>query len=104
MPGSPERIAGVAEDIVTPFEGRLEALDGEGMIVTMSRRIAYAVITQLRPNRHTADDGRWFLKGAKTGSAVIKPAGMPMPEAAKIAHGLHFRIKGRGKFIQARVG
>ncbi|MCB1317283.1 MAG: type I restriction endonuclease subunit R, partial [Leptospiraceae bacterium] len=38
--GSEERIALVAADIVDHFENRLMGMDGKGMIVTMSRRIA----------------------------------------------------------------
>ncbi|MCH7575924.1 MAG: type I restriction endonuclease subunit R [Candidatus Marinimicrobia bacterium] len=76
MVGTPERIAEVAEDIVTHFEGRLDALDGKGMIVAMSRRIAvslYDAIVAQRPNWHNDDDEKGFLKVVMTGSASDPP-------------------------------
>jgi len=76
MVGTPERVAEVAEDIVTHFESRLDALDGKGMIVSMSRRIAvnlYDAIIKLRPNWHDTDDTRGFLKVVMTGSASDPP-------------------------------
>jgi len=40
MVGTPKRIALIAKDIVDHFEKRLEAMDGKGMIVCMSRASA----------------------------------------------------------------
>jgi type I restriction enzyme R subunit len=51
--GEPKRIALIAEDLVTHFEKRLEAMDGKAMVVCMSRRICvdlYKAITALRPD------------------------------------------------------
>ena len=51
--GADRRLDLVAQDIVSHFERRLEALEGKGMIVCMSRRICvemYRRIVQLRPN------------------------------------------------------
>lgn len=70
--GNEKRVAHVAKDIVNHFENRLEALDGKGMIVCMSRRICvelYDAIIALRPEWHSEDDTQGFLKVVMTGSA-----------------------------------
>jgi type I restriction enzyme R subunit len=70
--GSEKRINEVAEDIVKHFESRLEALDGKGMIVCMSRRICvelYNEIIKLRPQWHSDNDMQGFIKVVMTGSA-----------------------------------
>ena len=70
--GSEKRIKEVAQDIVTHFEKRLEAADGKGMIVCMSRRICvdlYDQITKLQPNWHDEDDKKGAIKVIMTGSA-----------------------------------
>ncbi len=70
--GAPPRLEKVAQDIVTHFEDRLEALAGKGMIVCMSREICvdlYQRITALRPNWHTEDDKEGAVKVVMTGSA-----------------------------------
>ena len=57
--GSEKRLKLVAQDIVSHFEQRLEAMDGKAMIVCMSRRICvelYREITKLRPDWHHEDD------------------------------------------------
>lgn len=72
MVGTEKRIGLVAEDIVEHFESRLEAMDGKGMVVCMSRRICidlYNAIVKLRPEWHSEDDDRSFLKIIMTGSA-----------------------------------
>lgn len=61
--GSKQRVATIAQDIVTHFEQRQEVFEGKGMIVAMSRRIAadlYAAIVALRPDWHSDSltDGR----------------------------------------------
>ncbi len=73
MVGSEKRIALIARDVVDHFENRLSAIDGKGMIVAMSRRIAvelYNAIIKLRPNWHEGDDNKGFLKVVMTGSAA----------------------------------
>jgi len=73
MVGSEKRIALVARDIVDHFENRLSVINGKGMIVAMSRRIAvdlYNEIIKIRPNWHSDDDGKGFLKVVMTGSAA----------------------------------
>src|SRR5690606_41121508 len=59
-------------DIVEHFEKRIEAVDGKGMIVCMSRRICvdlYREIIKLRPEWHDDDDARGAIKVVMTGSA-----------------------------------
>lgn len=72
MVGTEERLAQIAQDIVTHFEARLSTLDGKGMIVCMSRRIAlelYQHLIGLRPDWHSDTDDAGFLKVIITGSA-----------------------------------
>ncbi|NYB52067.1 MAG: type I restriction endonuclease subunit R [Methanobacteriaceae archaeon] len=70
--GSKTRIKRVAQDVVNHFQQRLEAMDGKGMVVCMSRRICielYQEIIKLRPDWHHDDDDQGFLKVIMTGSA-----------------------------------
>ncbi|OGD64251.1 DEAD/DEAH box helicase [Candidatus Berkelbacteria bacterium RIFCSPLOWO2_01_FULL_50_28] len=70
--GNSKRIERIASDIVTHFENRLSALEGKGMIVTMSRRIAvdlYEAIVALKPEWASAGDKDGFIKVIMTGSA-----------------------------------
>ena len=72
MVGTPKRLSLVAADLVGHFEKRLEAIEGKGMIVAMSRRIAVALydeIVKLRPEWHTTDDKTGAIKIVMTGSA-----------------------------------
>lgn len=71
--GSDQRVATLAEDIVTHWEARRELLSGKGMIVAMSRRIAvklYDAIIALRPQWHTDDETTGKIKVVITGSAT----------------------------------
>ena len=71
--GSQTRIKRVAKDLVDHFEERLDAMDGKGMIVCMSRRICidlYNEIIKLRPEWHNDEDMQGFLKVVMTGSAT----------------------------------
>jgi type I restriction enzyme R subunit len=70
--GSDKRLALVAKDLVEHFEARLDALDGKGMVVCMSRRIAVALydeIVRLRPGWHSDDDQAGAVKVVMTGAA-----------------------------------
>ena len=70
--GAEHRLEVVAEDLVRHFERRLEAMDGKGMIVCMSRRICvelYQQIVALRPRWHGEDDRSGSIKVVMTGSA-----------------------------------
>lgn len=71
--GSETRIKRVAHDLVNHFEERIDAMDGKGMIVCMSRRICidlYNEIIKLKPEWHNDDDKYGFLKVVMTGSAT----------------------------------
>jgi type I restriction enzyme, R subunit len=71
--GATHRIALVAADIVDHFEKRRDAMDGKGMIVCMSRRIAvelYDAIVKLRPAWQSNQDDHGFVKVVMTGSAA----------------------------------
>ena len=70
--GAENRLKQVAEDIVSHFEQRLEALEGKAMVVCMSRRICidlYRELQRLRPDWHDDDDGEGAIKVVMTGSA-----------------------------------
>ncbi len=74
--GADKRINLVAKDIIDHFENRLEAMEGKGMIVCMSRRICvdlYDAIIQLRPQWHSEDDDKGAIKVVMTGSAADGP-------------------------------
>jgi len=72
MVGTEKRIDLVARDIVNHFEQRLEAMDGKGMVVCMSRRICvdlYDAIIKLCPFWHHKNDEKGAIKVVMTGSA-----------------------------------
>lgn len=75
--GSDKRLAMIADDLVRHFEARVEALDGKGMIVCMSRRICvalYDAIVKIRPGWHSDDDEAGGIKVVMTGAACDPPA------------------------------
>jgi len=70
--GNPNRIKKIAEDLVNHFEQRNSVLDGKAMIVCMSRRICvemYDAIIKIRPDWHSEDDDKGFIKVVMTGSS-----------------------------------
>lgn len=70
--GSEKRVRQIAKDIVDHFEERSKTLEGKGMIVCMSRRIAFDLhneIVKLRPQWYDKDDAKGALKVIMTGSA-----------------------------------
>jgi type I restriction enzyme R subunit len=70
--GSEKRVRQIAKDIVDHFEERSKTLEGKGMIVCMSRRIAFDLhneIVKLRPQWYDKDDDKGALKVIMTGSA-----------------------------------
>ncbi|MBK9516190.1 MAG: type I restriction endonuclease subunit R [Anaeromyxobacter sp.] len=78
--GEEKRIQVVAEDLVRHFENRVQAIDGKGMIVAMSRRICvdmYDAIVKLRPDWGDADDTKGAIKVVMTGSASDPEAYQP---------------------------
>ncbi len=70
--GAEKRVKQIAEDIVSHFGQRLEALEGKAMVVCMSRRICidlYRELVRLRPGWHDDDDAKGAIKVVMTGSA-----------------------------------
>jgi type I restriction enzyme R subunit len=73
--GHPERLKNLARDIVAHYEKRAEVFAGKAMIVTMSRRIAvalYSEIIALRPQWHNEDLKEGTLKVVMTSSSSDK--------------------------------
>ena len=71
--GTEKRLRMVAQDIVSHFDQRLEAMDGKAMVVCMSRRICvdlYNEILRLRPEWHHESDDQGEIKVVMTGSAT----------------------------------
>ena len=92
--GAGPRLKLIAQDIVSHFDQRIEALDGKAMIVCMSRRICidlYRELTRLRPDWHHEDDGRGRIKVVMTGSASDRPDWQP-----------HIRNKSRREMLAKR--
>ncbi len=92
--GTEKRLRLVAQDIIEHFEKRLEAMDGKGMVVCMSRRICvelYNEIVRLRPQWHDSEDGRGEVKVVMTGSAADPPDWQP-----------HIRSKQRREALASR--
>ncbi len=74
--GSKGRIKQIAKDLVEHFDQRLKTLEGKGMVVCMSRRIAVELhdeIKRLRPDWHGKEDDKGFVKVIMTGSASDGP-------------------------------
>ncbi len=74
--GSINRIKQVAKDIIAHFENRQSAIDGKGMIVTMSRRIAaelYKEIIALKPKWHSDDMKKGVVKVVMTSASSDGP-------------------------------
>ncbi len=74
--GSAPRIKQLAKDIITHFEQRQEVIEGKGMIVTMSRRIAaelYKEIILLRPQWHSDDLKKGVIKVVMTSASADGP-------------------------------
>ncbi len=93
--GNAERLNTIALDIIEHFEARQEAIDGKGMIVTMSRNIAaelYEKITAYRSDWHSEDDDKGVIKVIITGSASDPEHLQP-----------HIRNKKRIKAIEKRI-
>jgi len=92
--GTEKRLGLIADDIVTHFEERLEAIDGKAMIVCMSRRICvdlYNALVERRPKWHNDDDTQGEIKVVMTGSSDDDPSWQG-----------HIRNKARREEIAAR--
>lgn len=78
--GSEDRVKQIASDIIAHYETRQTAIEGKSMIVSMSRRIAaalYSEIIKLRPNWHNEDLTKGTIK------VVMTAASSDGPEMAK---------------------
>jgi len=74
--GNKERLATLAQDIVTHFEDRQKVFEGKAMVVAMSRRIAvdlYNEIIKLRPEWHSEDLDKGVIKVVMTSSSSDGP-------------------------------
>ena len=92
--GAGPRLTLVAQDIVSHFDRRLEAMDGKAMIVCMSRRICidlYRALARLQPDWHHEDDQQGRVKVVMTGSASDPPDWQP-----------HIRNKSRRELLAKR--
>ena len=70
--GNEKRLKLVAQDILGHFKERQSIMEGKGMIVAMSRRIAVALydeIIKLRPDWHNADLHKGKIKVIMTSSS-----------------------------------
>lgn len=70
--GSDDRIRVLAEDLVSHWERRFEAMNGKAMVVCMSRRICvklYDELRRIRPDWHSEDPQKGVMKVVMTGSA-----------------------------------
>lgn len=71
--GSDKRLRLLAQDIVSHFDDRTEAMYGKAMIVCMSRRICvelHDLLVGMRPDWHSDDDATGSIKIVMTGSAT----------------------------------
>lgn len=72
LAGAEQRLHKLAEDIVSHYEARQNAMFSKAMIVVMSRRIAidlYAEIVKLRPDWHSDEDDQGVIKIVMTGTS-----------------------------------
>ncbi len=93
--GEPKRLQKVAQDIVTHYEKRQQAMDGKAMVVCMSRRICvelYNAIIALRPDWHHPDDTKGAIKIVMTGTSSDPVSYQP-----------HIRSKEKRKAIGDRL-
>ena len=74
--GAEKRLKLIADDLISHFEKRLEAVDGKALVVCMSRRICmdlYDAIVALRPSWHNDEDEKGAIKVVMTGNASEGP-------------------------------
>ncbi|WP_271400317.1 type I restriction endonuclease subunit R [Salinicoccus roseus] len=72
LAGAQQRLEILAKDIIAHFDTRQSAMQGKGMVVAMSRRIAvnlYDEIVKLRPEWHSDDDHKGAIKVVMTGQS-----------------------------------
>lgn len=74
--GAEKRLKVVAQDIVSHFDHRLEAMEGKALVVCMSRRICMDLhdeIVKIRPSWYEEADDRGSIKVVMTGNASEGP-------------------------------
>ncbi|MGQ9648347.1 MAG: type I restriction endonuclease subunit R [Thermodesulfobacteriota bacterium] len=74
--GAEKRLKVVAQDIVSHFDQRLEAMEGKALVVCMSRRICMDLhdeIVKLRPSWYDEADDKGSIKVVMTGNASEGP-------------------------------
>ena len=109
--GAENRLKLVASEIVEHFEKRREVIEGKGMIVCMSRKICmdlYDQITALRPDWHSEDDDKGFIKVVMTDGLPPQRKGESNADYQKRIEPLvepikfHGRTKGRREAMARR--
>ena len=92
--GLKKRLKAVAADLLDHYDRRTEILEGKGLVVAMSRRIAadlYREVVRLRPEWHSDDDEAGQVKVVVTGDAT---------DDADLVR--HVRNKARRRVIERR--
>lgn len=99
LAGAKARLTQMANEVVTHFEKRREAIEGKGLIVCMSRDICmnlYDEIIALRPDWHSDDDAQGAIK-------VVMDANVPKQrESDSERFKYHGRTKARREAIARR--
>ena len=101
--GAEPRLRLIAQDIVSHFDHRTEAMDGKAMIVCMSRRICidlYGELIRLRPEWHSPDDAAGQIKVVMTGDAEDPPEWQPHIRNKKRRELLANRFRDSGDQLQ----
>jgi len=94
--GAQPRLNQIAQDVLSHFATRNQALSGKALIVCMSRDICvqlYNAIIALRPDWHSADPEQGSIKVLMTGSASDKPELQAHLYSAPIKKRLEQRFK-----------
>lgn len=108
LAGSKRRLEILANQIVTHFEGRSEAIDGKAMIVCMSRDICmdlYDAIISIRPNWHADEDELGSIKVVMDANVSGKRPGESEREYSLRSERtkLHGRTKARRERLANRL-
>lgn len=90
----PNRITEIAKDIISHFQSRQEIFKGKGLIVCMNRDIAiqmYNELVNIKPEWHSCEDEKGFIKIVMSGSASDKTEIQP-----------HIRSKAQQRVVEMR--
>jgi len=104
--GHPERLKNLARDIITHYEKRAEVFEGKAMIVTMSRRIAVALYSEiiiLRPDWHSDDLKKGTLKVVMTSSSSDKMEFDPEDPESLVIPAIHRTNKEDRRLLSDRM-